>query len=284
MSALFNFKYWYSRMQALESILEGIIHRDENGRPTPVKLAFPNGETNPPVCLLTGKQFTGKGLICFDFDQTLTTAWFGHPKNPNDRGSHSTKNPNAKMLNKMKEHKTAGNKVVIVTARGEKEGQLTGDAGHYAGLQPVLTADKTLGHSGLKGQPDRSRDWHPAIKNDPMWSAIPQSVESPAHAFHLGAVSLSTMGEEKGPFIATKMANFNMHSRKAGENPHPETGEPQGNYLWAILYDDGPNNVKSVNAQQLRGIPMVGIPVDQVYDRGGEKPAGVVATRSASGM
>lgn len=281
----FSFKEWIKDSDIKDGLLEAILHKDESGRPMQLDLYFPNGETNPPVCRQSGKSFSGKGLICFDFDQTLTTAWFGHPNNPKDMGSHSTANPNEKMLAKMKEHKSAGNKTIIVTARGEKEGQLTGDDSHYAGLQPVLTPDKTLDHSGMSGnKPDTGRDWHPAIKNHPAWSAIPQSVESPKHAYHLGAVSLHTMGEEKGPFIAAKMALFNSQSRKSGENPHPETQEPQGHYQWGILYDDGPSNVKSANNQQKKGIALVGIPVEQVYDKGGEKPVGVVAQRSLSGM
>lgn len=272
---MLEFKHWLE-----ELIIEGVLHRDNEGNPVVFDLHFPDGEKNPPVCRRTGHVFTGKGLICFDFDQTLTTAWFGNPKNPHDQSSHSTANPNTEMLKKMRDHKNAGNKVIIVTARGEKEGQLTGDKSHYAGLQPIVTADKTL-HSPLA---DRKRDWHAQIKNNRTWSAITKTVESPAHAFHLGAVSLNTQGESKGPFIASKMALFNLQSRKNGENPHPETGEPQGNYLWAILYDDGPMNIKSANAQQKKGVALAGIPVAQKYDRGGERPVGVAANVGASGM
>lgn len=276
------FKEW---MSEYGTIIENVIQKDADGRPVQLDLHFPNGELQPPVCRATGIVFTGKGLIAFDFDQTLTTAWFGHPRNPKDQGSHSTADPNPIMLQKMNAHKQAGNKVIIVTARGEKEGQLRGDASHFKGLQPIVTADKTIGYSGLDAHaPNTARDWNTAIKKNPAWKAIPQAVESPSLAFHLGAVSLGTKGESKGPFIAAKMAYFNMTSKHSNENPHPETGQAQGNYMWGILYDDGNSNVVSANAQQKKGVALAGIPVAQQYEKGGEKPDGVVATRSASGI
>lgn len=173
----FNFAEWLE-------IQEAVIQKDGEGKPFKLDLYFPNGELNPPVCRRTGIHFQGRGLICFDFDQTLTTAYFGHPKNPADKASHSTANPNPVMLKKMEQHKHAGNKVVIVTARGEKEGQLTGSPVHYAGLQPIITNDKTIGNP--YGQ--RRRDFDPTIKNDPRWGAITRSLDGPQHAYHLGAV------------------------------------------------------------------------------------------------
>jgi hypothetical protein len=259
----FNFAEWLE-------IQEAVIQKDGEGKPFKLDLYFPNGELNPPVCRHTGIHFQGRGLICFDFDQTLTTAYFGHPKNPADKASHSTANPNPVMLRKMEQHKHAGNKVVIVTARGEKEGQLTGSPVHYAGLQPIITNDKTI--SNPYGQ--RRRDFDPTIKNDPRWGAITRSLDGPQHAYHLGAVSLSTKGESKGPFIATKMALFHSESRRNGGD----------DYTWGILYDDHHDNIANANAQQKRGIALVGIQVSQTYEKGGERPAGVAAMVGASGM
>lgn len=265
----FNFAEWLHNVEIVE-LWEGVIQRDEQGKPLPLDLHFPNGEFNPPVCRNTGIQFDGKGLICFDFDQTLTTAWYGHPNIPSDKGSHSTSNPNSAMLAKMEQHKRAGNKVIIVTARGEREGQLTGDTHHYAGLQPIITPDKTLADPTAS----RDRDFHPAIKNDPRWGAIPRALGSAKNAFHLGAVSLGTGGEAKGPFIATRMAMLHSESKRQGGN----------DFTWGILYDDHGGNVANANAQQKRGIALAGIKVEQVYDKGGEKPAGAAAVVGASGM
>lgn len=265
----FNFAEWLQQVEIIE-LWEGVIQKDEQGKPLQLDLYFPNGEFAPPVCRKTGIQFQGKGLICFDFDQTLTTAYFGHPHNPADRASHSTANPNPAVLSIMEKHKQAGNKVIIVTARGEKEGQLTGDKAHYAGLQPIITPDQTLNDPTAS----RQRDFHANIKNDPRWGAIPRSMDGAHHAFHLGAVSLNTKGESKGPFIATRMAMFHSESKRQGGN----------DYTWGILYDDHGDNIKSANAQQARGIALAGIKVAQVYDKGGEKPAGVQAMVGASGM
>lgn len=264
----FRFAEWLERQEVL--LFEAIIQKNESGRPVQLDLVFPNGETNPPVCRNTGIQFDGRGLICFDFDQTLTTAWFGHPNLPDDQASHSTPKPNKKMLKIMEQHKAAGNKVIVVTARGEKEGQMTGSAKHAIGLQPIVTPDQTLqNHAASK-----IRDFHPAIKNDPRWSPLVNSLEGPHHAYHLGAVSLNTQGEEKGPFIAAKMAVFHSESKKQGGN----------DYTWGILYDDHPHNVANANAQQKRGIALAGVKVEQTYEAGGQKPVGARTLVGASGM
>ncbi len=268
---LFNFKEWIGPVLEWEALLEAVVQRDETGRPLQLDLHFPNGETNPPVCKRTGIEFSGKGLICFDFDQTLTTAIYGHPQNPADHGTHSTNKPNPKMMMKVEQHRNAGNLITIVTARGEKEGQLLGDKGHYMGLQPVLTADKTIGYSGVQGPPpERTRDWHPNIKNHAGWGAIVKAIR-PDKVFHLGAVSIGSGHEEKGPFIAAQMAR--EHQASGGQD-----------FMWGILYDDGAKNVMSANAQQKRGIALAGLPVQQNYEPGFEPPAGATITRSASGM
>ncbi len=54
----------------------------------------------------------GPGLICFDFDKTLTTAM------PKGGRLLSTANPNEEMINKLREHKRKGNYCIIVTGRG----------------------------------------------------------------------------------------------------------------------------------------------------------------------
>ena len=141
---------------------------------------------------------------------------------------------------------------------------MTGDKKHVKGLQPTLTSDPSNGYSGVLGtKPSLHRSFHRNILANPAWRAIPQTT-TPEMVFHLGAVSLHTKGEEKGPFIAAKMAEFH-HS-------------------WGILYDDGDFNIRSANAQQKNGIALAGIPVKRAYERGGEPPAGIKVGLSASGM
>lgn len=269
---VFNFKEWMKESDAWEAVLESVINKDGSGHPLELKLEFPNGETEPPICVNNHIKFEGRGFICFDFDQTLTTAWYGHPNHPSDTHGHSTASPNPIMLKKMQEHKRANNLIAIVTARGENEGQLTGDKSHFKGLQPILTRDKSQDFGGSGPKPDMKRDWHPGLKGS-GWSAISQSM-TPDMVYHLGAISLHTKTENKGPFIASRMAWFHQQSVKKGGN----------DYTWGILYDDGHSNVESANAQQKRGVALAGIAVAPNWEKGGEPPAGAVIGRSSSGM
>jgi hypothetical protein len=201
-------------------------------RPNPVKLHFPNGEFLPPVDLNSGYEYKGPGLICFDFDQTLTKAvWY-------KGGSHSTAVQNPAMLVKMEQHKDAGNQVQIVTARGTKENSLRKDAGHPLGLQPTVQYDPE----------GRLQGWDYKIAKDPAWGAIPRTMK-PTDVSLTGGV-MQAGSTPKGPHIASLMAKHG--------------------HEWAILYDDNPGNVKSADKMQDIGIAVKGMLVDQIFEPGPE--------------
>ena len=121
--------------------------------PGPIELEWPLGEFKPPrVIHADGRleQLKGPGLICWDFDQTLTTAV--HFKG----SSRSTSKPNWRIIDKVHAATVGGNKNVVVTARGEQENQLTGDEKHPLGLIP---AQKAITDWGLSHYID-SKDVH----------------------------------------------------------------------------------------------------------------------------
>lgn len=69
---------------------------------------------------LSNNDFTGSGLVCFDFDKTLTLgkrygSWVS-----------STPDPNVEMLNLARKYKQEGNKVIIVTSRSVNNDKYTG--------------------------------------------------------------------------------------------------------------------------------------------------------------
>jgi len=242
---------------------EWVLLREVNTKPwpqgyqigPPVQLEFPNGEFSPPVDTVSGRQYEGKGLICFDFDQTITGA---HAKDVNDppttQARGSTPEINPEIMAKLQQHKKAGNIVHILTARGVEEDKLRSDNKHPKGMQPLIG-------TGWDDQ-GRASGFDSKIAGDPKWGPVSQLHPQKDVSF-MGGVKFAHT-DPKGPKIARLMK--------------------QNKVTWAVLYDDGPSNIKSCQEFQQLGWAIAGIPVEPNYDNPWAVPKGGAIPMSASGQ
>ena len=251
-SMLMNFREW-------------VLLREVNSQPWPqgyqiklelhVKLEFPNGELYAPVDVNSGRQYEGKGLVCFDFDQTITGA---HARDKNDppktNARGSTPEVNQEINKKMIQHNEVGNIIHILTARGTEEDKLRTDDRHPKGLQPLIGTgwDKE----------GRVQGFDTKIVNDPKWRQVAQLSPQNDVSFQGGVRHAHT--DPKGPKIARL-----MKAKRC---------------TWAILYDDGPANIKSCEEFQQLGWAIAGILVEPKYDDPWAVPKGGAIPMSASGQ
>ncbi len=225
----FNFREWMSQipdwLMMLEAVAPGMVIGP------PVALEFPNGEFSPPVDRNSGKQYQGPGLICFDFDQTITNSFWAEPKVPGQKSSSrsSDSEPNPEIAEKLRKHKSMGNAIHVLTARGVEEDKTRADKRHVFGVQPVIGTgwDKEGRATAL------DKD----ISGQDKWSHL-HGLDPQKDFSFMGGVKNATT-DPKGPRIAHLML--------------------QRKHQWAILYDDGPSNIKSCQKMQSKGWAIHGI-------------------------
>jgi hypothetical protein len=250
----FNFRSWIAQILEWETVLEAIAPGMVKG--PPVKLHFPKGEYYPPVDLNSGKQYSGPGLICFDFDQTTTCAFWAEPKIPGQPSSSRScnKEPNPEIKRIWERHEQVGNVVHLLTARGVEEDKLRKTKRHIQGLQPIIGTGWDS-----HGRPTAfDRD----IQGDERWSHLTRLHPAKDVSFMGGVKQART--DKKGP----KIAHLMLHKKLE----------------WAILYDDGPPNIESCEEMQQKGWAIHGILVKPNFSNPEIGPADFSAGMSHSGM